>query len=264
MINVESAPALRILAGRAVVCALCVAAAVALLALMTGSFDDTDWQVVATSLGFGVFSCTAAAGASLRLRGVPWAQALGLAAVATSLAAFGLLLAGVWTGIDGDVLWRSWGVAALAALWTSHASLVLRPLRPSDSTAVRSLSAGSVVALGIDTSVGAAAVLGVIDDAPTEPLDRLLAAMVIITLLSTALVPILRRLARNTGVAVPASQAAASFGSPSAIRPLTDLSSEIAAVAARLDALPATPELRSEVARLRELAQAARGSQLVG
>jgi hypothetical protein len=99
------------------------------------------------------------------------------------------------------------------------------------------------------------ALLGVIDDTPTEPLDRLLAAVVIITLLSTSLVPVLRRLARGTEVVVPRFEAAAAFGSPSATRPTTDLASEIAAVAARLDAMPATPELRAEAARLRELAQ---------
>jgi hypothetical protein len=257
MINVESAPALRILAGRALVGGLCLAAGVALLALLTGSFDDTDWKVVATSVGFGVFSSTAAAGAALRLRQGPWAQVVGIATVVASVAAFGLLVAGLWIASGADALWRGWGIAALAALWGSHASLVLRPLRPSDSMAIRSLSAGSVAALGVDTSVGALALLGVIDHAPAQPLARLLGAMVILTLLSTALVPILRRLARHTGAVVPVSHAAAAFGGPSATRRTTDLSLEIAAVAARLDAMPPTPELRAEAARLRELAQEA-------
>ena len=47
---------------------LCLAALVAVGALLTGSFDDTDWRVVATSLGFSVFTSTTAAGAALRLR----------------------------------------------------------------------------------------------------------------------------------------------------------------------------------------------------
>ncbi|HWT26193.1 MAG TPA: hypothetical protein VN213_21980, partial [Solirubrobacteraceae bacterium] len=41
---------------------LSVAALVAIGAILTGGFDETDGRVIATSLGFAVFSATAAAG----------------------------------------------------------------------------------------------------------------------------------------------------------------------------------------------------------
>ena len=110
---------------------LCLAALVAVGALLTGSFDDTDWRVVATSLGFSVFTSTTAAGAALRLRAAARARALGGAAVVTSVAAYVLLVAALWIE-DAEGLWRAFGIAGLGALWSSHASLVVRALRPAD------------------------------------------------------------------------------------------------------------------------------------
>jgi hypothetical protein len=57
-------------AGRAVLLGLAVglsvAAAIAILALLTHSFDATDARLIATSLGFSVFSALGAAGAPAR------------------------------------------------------------------------------------------------------------------------------------------------------------------------------------------------------
>lgn len=50
--------AIRRYAGWALVTGLSVAAAAAVLALLTGSFDDTDWRVILTSIGFAVASAT--------------------------------------------------------------------------------------------------------------------------------------------------------------------------------------------------------------
>jgi hypothetical protein len=248
---------IRLLAGRALVAGLCVAAAVALLALLSGSLDDTDWKIVATSLGFSVFSSTAAAGGSLRLRPAAWAQAVGLATLAVSALAFVLLGAALWADEGGDALVRGWGVAALLALWGSHAAVVLRPLRPSDSMAIRSLSAASIAALGLDTWIGVLAILDAFGDTMSDPVQRVLAALIVLTLLTSALVAILRRTApkpRPTARAAPAP-AEVAFGIAASRTPATDLSVEIAAVAASLEALPPSPELRSAAARLRQLAE---------
>jgi catechol 2,3-dioxygenase-like lactoylglutathione lyase family enzyme len=189
---------LRRLAGWALVAGLCVAAAVAIVALLTGSFDDTDWRVVGTSLGFSVFTATGAAGGAIRLRDARWARALGALTAGASAAAFTLLAAGLWTDA-GDELWRAFGIAALAALWSAHASLVLRAAHPDDSRAIRWLTAASVIALGVDTSVGMLALLGAFHHIDGEPLARALAALVVLALLSTALPPVLRGLERRAG-----------------------------------------------------------------
>jgi hypothetical protein len=257
MARLDTAPGLRIAAARVLVAGLCVAAAVALWALLAGSFDDTDWRAIGTSLGVGVFSSTAAAGALLRLRDTPPARGLGLATIAVSVLAFLTLLLALWVDADADGLWRAWGVAALAALCGSYASLVLRPLRDGDSPAIRWLSAVAVGGLAVDTAFGMLGVLGALDDVDWDFLGRALGALVVITLLATALLPILRRMARLRAAGAVVAAPTTAFGERTA-PPARDgplgRSAEIAAVAARLDAAASTPQLRSDVARLRELA----------
>jgi hypothetical protein len=130
--------ALRRVAGWAFVCGLCLAALAAILALLSGSFDDTDERVIATSLGFSVFSSTGAAGAALRRRErvAPWA--LGTMALVSSGLAFVLLLAAVWSE-DLEGPWRPFGVAGLIALWSAHAALVVGASQRGDSTAIKAL-----------------------------------------------------------------------------------------------------------------------------
>src|SRR5688572_2780601 len=150
---------LRSLVSRALVGGLCVSGAVAVIALLSGSFDEIHWRVVGTSLGFSVFTCTAAAGAGLRTRSDERLRALGLATIAASIAALVTLIGGLWID-DVDWLWRAFGVSGLAALWTSHASLMLGALRPADSSTVRRLSQVSAFTLGIETFAGVGAILG--------------------------------------------------------------------------------------------------------
>jgi len=245
---------LRRRAGWALVAGLCVAGAVAIVALLAGSFGDTEARVVGMSLGFSVFSSTAAAGAALRARPAGWAQVLGAATGLVSLASFVLLTTALWLDWgDGDELWRAFGVAGLAALWTSHASLVLRTARRGDSAAIRWLGAVAIASLGVDSTVGSLALAGALDDVDPEPFVRALAVLVVVAILSSALIPILRRLAR-TAAPPRADPAAAAFGARSRERraelPLGD---EVAEVADRLAAMPLPPEARAEVARLRAL-----------
>jgi hypothetical protein len=239
---------LRRVAGWALVAGLCVSAAVAIVALLTDSWSDTSWKVVGTSLGFGVFTSTAATGAALRLRAAAWARALGAGTIGSSAASLLMLIVALWFA-DDDWAWRAFGVAGLAALWTSHASLMLRALRSDDSSAVVRLTAVSVVTLGIDTSIGMLAVVGALEDVDSDPIERGLAILLVITLLSTALPPILRRLQRRPDAA-PAANAA--FGAP---RRAGGLAGELAEVAARLDAMDLPPRAQAEVERLRELAR---------
>jgi hypothetical protein len=239
---------LRRVAGWSLVAGLCVSAAVAIVALATSSWTDLSWRIVGTSLGFSVFTCTAAAGAALQLRPAGWARTLGLATIAASAASFATLVVALW--VEGDWAWRAFGVAGLAALWTSHASLMLRALRSDDSTAVRRLTAVSVVALGIDSSIGVLAILEAFEDVESDPIERGLSVLLVITLLSTALAPLLRRLQRRAE-ATP-GPAAAAFGAP---RRAGGLAGEVAEVAARLEAMDLPPRARAEVDRLRELAR---------
>jgi hypothetical protein len=118
---------------------------------------------------------------------------------------------------------------------------VLRALQPADRPAVRWLTGVSIVTLGVDTSVGVLAVLGVLEDF-NEGLVRGLAALVVVTLVSSALPPVLRRVQRS---AAPAA-------SPSAPRSLAE---EVSEAVDRLDGMELPPPARAEVARLRRLAR---------
>jgi hypothetical protein len=233
---------LRRLVSRALVGGLCVSGAVAVIALLSGSFDEIHWRVVGTSLGFSVFTCTAAAGAALRNRSQERLRALGAATVAASMAALATLVAGLWVD-DVDWLWRAFGVTGLAALWTSHASLMLGALRPADSPTVRVLSQVSAFTLGIETAVGVAAILEIISDVGEGV--RVLAALIVVTVVATVLAPLLRRM---QGATAP-SPAAVAVGRGSGF------AAEVAESAQRLAMMDLPGPARAEVDHLRRLAR---------
>jgi len=259
---VDQRGSIRRLLAWALVGALCVAALTAIGAILSGDFDDTDSRVIATSLGFAIFSATAASGASLRFRGSGSLRTLGLAAVALAAVSFLLLLLALW-GEGDDEAWRWFGSAALAALAASHASLVLGALRVSDAPAIRAVAGVSVVLGVIDSFFGILAISGAVDELE-EGFGQLMAVLVILLLLTTALPSILRRLQRPAGAAgSPVDKA------PTAATPRTPSSSataqsrfaaEVLAAADRIEALNGdpgnrAPEIRRECERLRELAR---------
>ena len=240
--------AVRLALSRALIACLCVAAFTAVAAIMTGDFDDTDARVIATSLAFAVFSATAASGASLRHRERRALRALGAGTMALSAGSFLFLLVAVWG--DGEIsAWRWFGCATLATLAGSHASLVSRFLHATDTEAVRALGTTSIALGLVDATFGIAAISGAIDHV-TDGAGQLLAALVVLLVLTTALPPILRRMQRP--------------GRPTMARGADDrpdsLADHVMAAADRIEALtggPANraPEVRRECERLRELAR---------
>ena len=250
----------------ALVAALCVAALTAIGAVLSGDFDETDSRVIATSLGFAVFSATAASGASLRFRDSQNLRALALATMALSAAGFLLLLVALWSEGD-DGAWRWFGSAALAALACSHASLVSGALRAWDSPAVGALTKASITLGVVDSFFGILALSGAVDDVD-EGFGQLMAVLVILLLLSTALPPILRRLQRPSVAVAPRAggpSTAAEAATPSRRNPAPrPLAAEVLAAADRIEALNGdpgnrAPEIRRECERLRELARSHSG-----
>jgi len=214
------------------------------IALLSGSFDEIHWRVVGTSLGFSVFTCTAAAGAGLRTRSDERLRALGLATIAASIAALVTLIGGLWID-DVDWLWRAFGVSGLAALWTSHASLMLGALRPADSSTVRRLSQVSAFTLGIETFAGVGAILGM----DVGEGINVLAALIVVTVVTTVLAPLLRRM----GSATTPSPAATAVGRGNGF------AAEVAESAQRLSLMDLPAPARAEVDHLRRLARDAGG-----
>jgi hypothetical protein len=145
---------IRRFAGIALVAGLSCAAAAAVLALLTGSFDETDTRVILTSIGFAVASATGSAGAAARLRPSSALWLLGTLTLLASVIAFLLLLAGLWTNMDewGDEgVWRAFGVVAVLGVAGSHACVMLGAMRRTDGEAIRLLTLSSVSLSAFDT-----------------------------------------------------------------------------------------------------------------
>ena len=227
--------------GWALVAALTAAALTAIGALVGGSFDDTDWRVLGTSLGFALFSATGASGASARLRSPGLFQLLGTVAAIASVVAFALLVGGLWIDDEADGLWRAFGCAGILAVAGSHACLVLGAQRPGDSEAVRGLVVISLIAAALDATAMIVLVSGLAEyDDDASP--QLIAICLVVLVLTTVLPPILRRLAA-TGAPTPSGPAG-----------------EMLAIADRIDELGRdpglrTPQIRRETERLRRLAR---------
>ena len=240
----------------ALAAALCVAAATGIVAILTGDFDRTEGEVVLTSLGFAVFSATTAPGASLRLRESEGLRALGAATVGFSVVSFALLAIALWTEGE-DALWRAFGCAGFVALACSHASLVLGARRPSDGPALEWLCTASIALGATDALFGVIAASGVVDEVDRGFVE-FVAVLVILLVLTTALQPIARRLAREpTAKPQRPSSPAPAPAEPRAPQPLA---AEVLAAADRIDALNADSgnravDIQREVDRLRELAR---------
>lgn len=241
---VDQRARLRRLVAWTLVVTLCIAALTAIGAIVSGDFDDTDGYVIATSIGFAVFTATAASGAGLRYRDSENLRSLGLVTIALSAASFLLLVLALWSEWD-DETWQWWGCVALAALAASHGSLVSGARRPTDSDAVSTLAMVSICLAVFDSLAGILAISEVVEEVDAE-FGQLLAVLVVLLVLTSVLQPILRRLQ----VAEPG---------PS-VQPPTSLAAEVLAAADRIEELNGDParraaEIRRECERLRELAR---------
>jgi hypothetical protein len=230
----------------ALMAGLCLAGAAAITALVSGDFNDTHANVIASSLGFGVFSALGAASAELWRGARSWRRVLGGATAAAALLAFALLMAALWVFDDEDVAWRAFGVAGLLALWGSHASLVLRGRRPDDTPLVTVLVWIAIAGGAFDMLIADAALVQVVDEFE-EGYARFTAAILVVVILATALPPLIRRFSSSQGA--PSREQGIT---------VTDLADELTAAASRLDAAGHPPAVRREAASLRELAARAR------
>ena len=169
---------------------LCVAALVALLALLRGSFSDTDGRILLTLGALFLAGSTGIAGYALVERGT--ARWLGWAIVATAPLWFALLTAGIWS----DSLGRDAGTALtllVAELVLATNVLMLRDRRFVPLVAV---TAG---ALALTTALVLVAIWGEHGSA----IARAIGAFAILTALGYFLTPVLQRFAAEPKAARP-------------------------------------------------------------
>ena len=231
---------------RALIGGLCVAAVAAIVALLQGDFGDTHARIVGTSLGFSVFCGLGAAGDALRTQARGPLATAGTVASGLAAFAFVLLVAAIWIDdSDSEFLWRAWGVVAITALWASHWSLVLRARRPADTSAVRTIARISIATATFDMLDGNLAVAANIEDID-DTFARVLGVVLVITVLTTALPPIMRRLS-GTPKADPLGHRLTTG----------DLAHEITAAAGRVERIATPEDAQREAAALRRLAERA-------
>jgi len=184
----------------AIAAGLCVAAAAAIVDIVSGPLQDVDWRLIATSFGFSLFSALGAAGSKAGRAG-PAGYALGLWTAACAAAAFALLMVGLWH--DGGVhLWQAFSIALVLSLGSSHASLMVGARRPEDSLLVLWITAVSVAAGTADALIGSAAIAQMID--ASADLARALAVLIIVQLATSLLPSLLRRAGANRLPPIPA------------------------------------------------------------
>jgi hypothetical protein len=177
---------------------LCLVAAVAIWALVTGSFDDTSVRVLLTGLAAALCTLGGLAGSTaLRLEGSH--RRVGELTVVLSHLTLVIVLAVIWVpGATGsDALVRAWGVTSALVLAGAHASLLLARSRRLDTRMVHVLTQAAIAC----ATSSALLISGVVtaSDGPVAPaVWRLLGVLVVLAVLNTLLIPLARRVARNS------------------------------------------------------------------
>jgi hypothetical protein len=177
---------------------LCLAAGVAIWALLAGSFDDTSVRVLLTGLAAALCTLGGLAGSTaLRLRNAH--RRVGEVTIGVSQLTALIALAMIWvpTATDSDALARALGVTSALLLAGAHASLLLARLRRRDTPTVHKLTQ---TAIACATSA-ALLISGLFtaSDGPIAPaVWRLLGVLVVLAVLNTLLVPLARKIASDT------------------------------------------------------------------
>jgi hypothetical protein len=182
---------------RLLAASLCLAAAVAIWALIAGRFDETSLRVLLTGLAAALCTLGALAGATaLRLEN--GARRVGKATIGLSQLALVLALALIWIpeAANGEALIRTLGISSVLMLAGAHASLLLSRLSSLDTRAVRRLLQGAIVCAA-SAALLVSGVFAAADGSVASGLWRLLGVLVVLALLNTVLVPLARKIARD-------------------------------------------------------------------
>lgn len=230
---------LRRAALKALIAALCLAAVVAAESLLSGSFSDTDWKVIATSLLLALAGATGTSGEAAR----PRAPLLGVTTEVASVLAFVFVATMLWGAVDSEAFAHVTGVVAIVAVEGAHVCFVRMSLRPGDAGAVRALAAAAVALAAISAVGGILPIAGALPgDWNSTTYGELLGIVLLGQLLCTVLAPLVRRLnasGERAVLEIPTERDRMAF--------------ELRSIAERLDA---EPHLTRERDTLRRLARA--------
>lgn len=176
---------------------LCLAAAVAIWALIAGRFDETSVHVLLTGLAAALCMLGGLAGATALPR-KNRARRVGEASIGLSQLTLVLALALIWipNAADSDTLTRALGILSVLTLAGAHASLLLSRLNDFDTRAVHRLSQGAIVC-ATSAALLVSGVFTASDGPIASGIWRFLGVLVVLALLNTLLVPLARKIARD-------------------------------------------------------------------
>jgi hypothetical protein len=182
---------------RVAIFALCVTALVAIVAVVSARFDETEAQILLTHVAIAAYTLFALAVSAVADRRPRMAIA-GWAACGIGLL---LALLSIWAGWNGDAdnLYRWTWILFVAAFTIAHVSLIDSRRRDSDGAAVRAVGAATiatVVVLGVLIAIGLARAESV-DDWYV----RLLGVVAVLDVLGTLVVPIARKVEQSSASA---------------------------------------------------------------
>jgi hypothetical protein len=172
---------------RAVVGALCITAAIAVVILVGGSFNDTSWRILASTSAVSFFGLLAAPAGVLLERG--HAVLLARASAALTGISFVLTLVLIWSDWSNE-LGKTWGVLLTLAAAAAQAAAVESRRRDTDSPTISRLVASSMLTGSVLAAMGVLAILTEIGD---SEYFRVLGAVAILDVLLIAVVAVLRR-----------------------------------------------------------------------
>lgn len=177
---------------------LCLAAAVAIWALVVGRFDDTSARVLLTGV-LASFCTLGGLAGSTALSLESRIRRVGEVTIGLSQVTFVLALALLWIpdATDGETLTRALGVASVLALAGAHASLLISRLSGLDTRAVHRLSQAAI-ACASSAALLVSGVFVVSEGPVASGIWRLVGVLVVLAVLNTLLVPLVRKLARDT------------------------------------------------------------------
>jgi hypothetical protein len=175
---------------RVAIVALCITAAIAIVAVVTASFGETEGRILFTHVLVAVYCLLALAATAVGER-QPALAGAGLASCAAGLT---LGVIETWADPAGYTLLR-WAFLFFVASFTfAHSALIESRRRDSDGPAVRALSIATI-ATGAVLGATIAVALAAADDV-SDAFLRVVGVLAVLDLLGTAVLPIARKIER--------------------------------------------------------------------
>ena len=174
---------------------LCLAALIAIGALLAGNYGETEAKVTLTTLAVAIYNLTGMAGVAARSH--PRLATLGLLGIATAVIAFVLVLPVIWAdwenGDDEDSLVQAWGIATVLTISLAQASMLMLRRRDDDGNAVWTVLLGTLAAIAAVALLLMIAILNEFEDIE-DGFYRVLGVFGVLDVLGMLVTPLLRRL----------------------------------------------------------------------